>query len=70
LIDRSALVRLGASAEAETWAERIQRALAARNRDLVVAAVLEVAGPVVLHHDKDFELNAGITRQSVQCLAG
>jgi predicted nucleic acid-binding protein len=129
LIDKSALVRLGASADAETWAERIQRGLvrvatvtllevgySARNAaevraglqeppitsmpveyatptaedravevlalladrghhrapsvpDLLIAAVAEVAGLVVLHDDKDFELIAEITRQSVQRLA-
>ena len=128
LIDKSALVRLGASADAETWAERIQRGLvriatvtllevgyAARNAaevraglqeppiaampveyatptvedravevlalladrgyrrapsvpDLLIAAVAEVAGLVVLHDDKDFELIAEITRQSVHRL--
>jgi predicted nucleic acid-binding protein len=128
LIDKSALVRLGASADAATWAERIQRGLvriatvtllevgySARNAaevraglqeppiaampveyatptaedravevltlladrghhrapsvpDLLIAAVAEVAGLVVLHDDKDFELIAEITRQSVQRL--
>jgi predicted nucleic acid-binding protein len=128
LVDKSALVRLGASADAETWADRIQRGLvriatvtllevgySARNAaevraglrdppiaampvehatptaedravevlalladrgyhrapsvpDLLIAAVAEVAGLVVLHDDKDFELIAEITRQSVQRL--
>jgi predicted nucleic acid-binding protein len=128
LIDKSALVRLGASADAETWAERIQRGLAriatvtllevgysARNAaevraglqeppiaampveyatptaedravevlavladrghhrapsvpDLLIAAVAEAAGLVVLHDDEDFELIAEITRQRVERL--
>jgi predicted nucleic acid-binding protein len=130
LIDKSALVRLGASADAETWAERIQRGLvriatvtllevgySARNAaevragmreppiaampveyatptaedravevlalladrghhrapsvpDLLIAALAEVAGLVVLHDDKDFELIAEITRQRVERLGG
>jgi predicted nucleic acid-binding protein len=36
--------------------------------DLLIAAVGEAAGLVVLHDDKDFELIAEITRQSVQRL--
>jgi predicted nucleic acid-binding protein len=128
LIDKSALVRLGASADAETWAERIQRGLvrvatvtllevgySARNAaevraglreppiaampveyatptaedravevlalladrghhrapsvpDLLIAALAEVTGLVVLHDDKDFELIAEITRQRVERL--
>jgi predicted nucleic acid-binding protein len=130
LIDKSALVRLGASVDAETWAERIQRGrvrvatvtllevgYSARNAeevragmreppiaampveyatptaedravevlalladrghhrapsvpDLLVAAVAEAAGLVVLHDDKDFELIAEFTRQRVQRLDG
>ncbi|HVM02137.1 MAG TPA: PIN domain-containing protein [Acidimicrobiales bacterium] len=37
--------------------------------DLVVAAAAEVAGLVVLHHDKDFDLIAGVTGQPVERLA-
>jgi predicted nucleic acid-binding protein len=130
LIDKSALVRLGASADAGTWAERIERGLVristvtllevgysarsaaevraglyeppiasmpveyatpiAEDRavevlalladrghhrapsvpDLLIAAVAEIAGLVVLHDDKHFELIAEITRQSVQRLDG
>lgn len=126
LIDKSALVRLGASADAEAWAQRIERGLVriatvtllevgysardasevrtglreppiaampveyatptAEDRaievlalladrghhrapsvpDLLIAAVAETAGLVVLHDDKHFELIAEITRQSVQ----
>lgn len=128
LIDKSALVRLGGSAEADAWADRIQRGmvriatvtllevgysardahdlhlgfhrppvnsmptenatpvsedravavltlLAARGQhrapsvpDLVIAAIAESAGLVVLHDDKDFELIAEITGQPVQRL--
>ena len=37
--------------------------------DLVVAATAERAGLVVLHVDKDFDLIAGVTGQSVESLA-
>lgn len=37
--------------------------------DLIIAAIAEFAGLVVLHDDKDFELIAEITRQPVQRLA-
>ena len=33
--------------------------------DLIIAAIAEAAGLVVLHEDKDFELIADITRQPV-----
>jgi len=128
LIDKSALVRLGPSAEATMWAGRIQRGLVrvttvtllevgysardasdldaglhgspvasmpieyatpvAEDRavrvltlladrgqhrapsipDLIIAAIAESAGLVVLHNDKDFELIADITGQPVQRL--
>jgi predicted nucleic acid-binding protein len=128
LIDKSALVRLGASAEAAAWAERIQRGtvriatvtllqvgysardaaeldvglreppvgsmpieyatpvaedravhvlrlLADRGHhrapslpDLIIAALAESSGLVVLHNDKDFDLIASITGQPVQRL--
>lgn len=130
LVDTSALVRLGSSPEAGTWADRIDRGLvriatvtrlevgfsarsgldlrAASTRpplaampveyqtpaiedravevqtrladqgrhrapsvpDLVVAATAELAGLVVLHVDKDFELIAEITGQPTERLAG
>lgn len=130
LIDKSALVRLAGSRDAETWAERIERGLvrittvtllevgysardvqdlhaglrsppvasmpvecatpAAEDRavevltlladrghhrtpsvpDLIVAAIAERTGLVVLHHDKDFDLIAEITGQSTEPLAG
>lgn len=37
--------------------------------DLLIAAVAEMAGLVVLHDDKHFDLIASITRQSVERLA-
>jgi predicted nucleic acid-binding protein len=129
LIDKSALVRLGNSRDAEEWAVRIQRGLvrittvtrleigysarsgeqartmfrnppvaampveyitpAIEDRavdvqllladrgqhrapsipDLLIAATAERAGLTVLHHDKDFELIAGLTGQPTQRLA-
>lgn len=128
LIDKSAYVRLGASPDAQTWAERIDRGLVrvttltrlelgysartagdwraeleaaplvampvqyltptiedravevqllladrAQHRapsipDLIVAATAELAELVVLHLDKDFDLIADITGQSVERL--
>ncbi len=130
LVDKSALVRLGASADAEAWASRIERGLvriatvtllevgySARNAaelragyaeppiasmpveyatpvsedravqvlsvlaergthrapsipDLLIAAVAESAGLVVLHDDKDFDLIAEVTGQWVERLRG
>lgn len=129
LIDKSAYVRLGNSARAVDWIERIERGLvhvatptvlevgfSARSRDdwaasvtgpplalmpvenatpaiearavevqgilarqgrhrapsvpdLLIAATAELAGLVVLHHDKDFELIADITGQPLEELA-
>jgi predicted nucleic acid-binding protein len=105
LVDKSALVRLGASPDAAAWAERIGRGCvriatvtllevehatpAAEDRavhvlglladrgqhrapsihDLVIAAIAETAGLVVLHEDKDFELIAEVTGQEMQRLA-
>lgn len=129
LIDKSALVRLAASAEAADWAGRIERGLVriatvtllevgysardatdldgglhgppvgampieyatpiAEDRavhvltlladrgqhrapsvpDLIIAAIAESAGLVVLHNDKDFDLIADITGQRVHRLA-
>lgn len=128
LIDTSALARIGTSPDAETWADRIDRALVriavmtrleigysarsgpelrtalrraplasmpieyqtpaiedraievqtlladtGRHRapsvpDLIVAATAELAGLVVLHLDKDFELIAEITGQPTEKL--
>ena len=130
LIDKSALTRLGASADAAAWAERIQRGIvriatvtllevgySARDQadldaglrrppvssmpieyltpiaedravelltllaergqhrapsvpDLIIAAIAESAGLVVLHNDKDFNLIADVTGQPVQRLDG
>ncbi len=127
LIDKSALVRLGESADAQVWAERVERGLVrittvtrlevgfsarsgrdARSAfagaplaampveyltpsvedralevllladqgqhrgpsipDLMIAAVAELAGLIVLHVDKDFELIADVTGQAVERL--
>jgi predicted nucleic acid-binding protein len=129
LIDKSALVRLGASTDAAGWADRIERGLvrittvtrlevgysarsgrdlraglrqppvsampveyltpAIEDRavevltllaacgqhrapsvpDLIIAATAELAGLVVLHCDKDFDLIAGITGQPAEWLS-
>ncbi|MGH3384890.1 MAG: PIN domain nuclease [Nocardioidaceae bacterium] len=128
LIDKSALVRLALAADAEVWANRIERGLvriatvtllevgysarsvadlrtgltdppvgsmpveyatpaiedravevqallAERGQhrapsipDLLIAATAELAGLVVLHVDKDFDLIAGLTGQPVDML--
>lgn len=128
LIDKSALVRLGSSADASTWLSRIDRGLvrvatvtvlevgfSARSADdlrtrlrrppisampveyatprietraievqellanlghhrapsvpdLMIAAIAELAGLVVLHVDKDFELIAAVTQQPTERL--
>lgn len=128
LIDKSALVRLGASADAAAWANRVERGLvritsvtrlevgfSARSGDdlrsaiggaplawmateyqtpaiedraievqqlladrgqhrapaipdLLIAATAELAGLVVLHLDKNFELIASLTGQAVERL--
>lgn len=128
LIDKSALVRIGTSPDAATWADRIERGLvristvtrlelgysartggelregmrrppiasmpveyltpaieeravevqallADREQhrapaipDLLIAATAELAGLVVLHLDKDFELIAEITGQPIERL--
>ena len=128
LIDKSALVRLGESVDAQAWAERIERGLvrittvtrleigysARSGRDarrafaaaplaampveyltpsiedralevqllladqgqdrarsipvLMIAAVAELAGLIVLHLDKDFDLIADVTGQTVERL--
>ncbi len=130
LIDKSALVRLGASPDAAVWAQRIERGLiriatvtllevgysardatqlrvglheppvasmpveyatpVAEDRavsvlalvadrghhrapsipDLLIAAIAESAGLVVLHDDKDFELIGAITGQPTEKLTG
>jgi len=128
LIDKSALVRLGASPQAHTWARRIDRglvrittitllevgysarsvgdlrvtmggppisampieyltpaiedralqvlvSLAERGQhrapsipDLLIAATAELAALTVLHLDKDFEVIAAVTQQSVEAI--
>jgi len=54
-------------------AVEVQDALAERSAqrgakiaDLLIAAAAESAGLVVLHYDRDFDLIAGITGQSVE----
>jgi predicted nucleic acid-binding protein len=58
---------------AEARAREVQRELMARGQhravavpDLLVAAVAEVEGLTVLHHDGDFDMIAEITGQSVE----
>jgi predicted nucleic acid-binding protein len=60
----------------EDRAREVQRALADRGRhrapsipDLLVGAVAELSGLVVLHLDKDFEVISEFTRQPVERLA-
>ena len=58
---------------AETRAREVQHELVVRGRhravaipDLVVAAVAEVEGLTVLHHDGDFDLIAAVTGQPTE----
>lgn len=58
---------------AEARARDVQRALIARGQhravsipDLIVAAVAEIEGLTVLHHDDDFDLIAAITGQPIE----
>ncbi|MGH3837892.1 MAG: PIN domain nuclease [Pseudonocardiaceae bacterium] len=58
---------------AEARAREVQRALIASGQhravaipDLIVAAVAEIEGLTVLHHDGDFDLIAAITGQPVE----
>ena len=60
----------------ESRAREVQRQLTARGHhrapsipDLLIAAIAEVDGFVVLHVDKDFELIAEVTGQPVERLA-
>jgi predicted nucleic acid-binding protein len=129
LIDKSALVRLATSVDAEMWSNRVERGLvrisnltrlevgysartgeAARREfrepplvalpveyltpaiedrafevqlsladrgmhrgpsipDLIIAATAELAGLIVLHLDKDFDVIAGVTAQPMERLA-
>lgn len=62
---------------AEDRAVRVLALLADRGQhrapsvpDLVIAAIAETAGLVVLHNDKDFDLIADITGQPVERLIG
>lgn len=58
---------------AESRAREVQRALIAKGQhravavpDLIVAAVAEIEGLTVLHHDGDFDLIAEVTGQPVE----
>jgi len=60
---------------AETRAVHVQRLLAARGQhrapsvpDLIIAAIAEESHLTVLHQDKDFDLIAEVTNQSVESL--
>ena len=60
----------------EDRAAEVQALLADRGQhraaaipDLLIAALAELAGLRVLHHDRDFELIAGVTDQPVERLA-
>lgn len=59
----------------EDRAVEVQQLLADRGHhrapavpDLLIAATAELAGLAVLHHDKDFDLIADVTRQQVERL--
>jgi predicted nucleic acid-binding protein len=59
----------------ETRAIEVQESLAGLGHhrapsvpDLIIAAIAELAGLVVLHVDKDFELIAGVTQQPTERL--
>jgi predicted nucleic acid-binding protein len=107
LIDKSALVRLGAAPDADEWASRIERGLvrittvtrleagcSARSgadlraglrrpplsampveyltpviEDRAVEVLAVLAGLIVLHCDKDFDLIASVTGQPVEWLS-
>lgn len=78
-IDRAPLVAIPTqylTPAIEDRAGEVQLLLADRGQhrapsipDLVVAAAAELAGLVVLHHDKDFDLIAAVTGQPVERLA-
>ena len=70
------LVPVAATPRVDGRAVAVQRALTRRGRhrapsvaDLLVAATAEVLGHVVLHVDKDFEVLAEVTGQTVERLA-
>jgi predicted nucleic acid-binding protein len=68
-------MNLRATPVAEDRAVQVLRLLADRGHhrapsvpDLIIAALAESAGLVVLHNDKDFDLIAEVTGQAVQRL--
>ena len=61
IIDKSALVCLGASPDAHGLADR---------PDLLIAATAELIVRTVLHLDKDFDLIANLTQQPTERLDG
>jgi hypothetical protein len=72
----NALVRLPATPNAEAYALRTQNALAAKSQhrgpkpmDLLIAAIAEVHGAVLLHYDRHFDLIARVTGQPAEWLA-
>ena len=72
----NALVRLPATPNAEACALRTQNALAAKSQhrgpkpmDLLIAAIAEVHGAVLLHYDRHFDLIARLTGQPAEWLA-
>jgi predicted nucleic acid-binding protein len=71
-----ALVRLPATTNAEAWALKTQKALAAKSQhrgpkpmDLLIAAIAEAHGAVLLHYDRHFDLIARVTGQPAEWLA-
>jgi predicted nucleic acid-binding protein len=74
--DLDALVRLPATPDAEAEALSTQEALAAKSQhrgakpmDLLVAAIANVHGAVLLHYDRHFDLIARVTGQPAEWLA-
>ncbi|MGH9170098.1 MAG: hypothetical protein ACRD0Z_04420 [Acidimicrobiales bacterium] len=62
LIDKSALLRIGASPDSDAWLARIERGFVR----ISTHTVLESG--TVLHLDRDFELIADITHQPLERL--
>jgi predicted nucleic acid-binding protein len=70
------LVRLRASPDAEAVALETQQALAAKSQhrgpkpmDVLIAAIADVHGAVMLHYDRHFDLIARVTGQPTEWLA-
>lgn len=67
------MVRVVMPVAAEARSRQVQVALVARGAhrgvaipDLIVAAVAEIEGLTVLHHDRDFDLIAAVTAQPTE----